>query len=66
MWDGKLCYKVPSLDESRSFAEAQLDNFRDDYKRLTNPTPYKVSISQRLRTCMKDLIEKEVPVESIE
>ncbi|ETO29791.1 nicotinate phosphoribosyltransferase-like isoform 1, partial [Reticulomyxa filosa] len=66
VWDGKLVYKSPSLKERRAFCMERVKTLRSDYKRVVNPTPYKVSISKKLKDVMKDLIEKETPVRTIQ
>ena len=66
VWQGALVYKSPSLKEIRAFCVEQVERLREDYKRYSNPTPYKVSISGDLRRCLKELIEQEIPVKTIQ
>ncbi|ETO09461.1 nicotinate phosphoribosyltransferase [Reticulomyxa filosa] len=66
VWDGKLKYKSPSLDEIRQFCLERVRNLRKDYKRVVNPTPYKVSVSKKLKDMVQELIEKETPVRTIQ
>lgn len=44
--DGKLIYKIPSLQEIKQFAEENLNVLWDEYKRLLNPAEYPVDLSQ--------------------
>ena len=62
VWDGKPVGKAPSLEECRDFAAAQIASLRNDHVRLTNPTPYKVSLSESLYTFMHELWRREAPV----
>ncbi|ETO26382.1 nicotinate phosphoribosyltransferase-like protein [Reticulomyxa filosa] len=66
VWDGKLVAKPPSLKENREYCMERVRMLRGDYKRVVNPTPYKVSLSKKLKDTMKDLIEKETPVRTIQ
>ncbi len=60
-WDGDRAEQLPSLEESKKYAEEQLANTRTDHLRFTNPTPYKVSLSERLFNFMHELWSKEIP-----
>lgn len=44
--DGKLVYKLPSLQEIKQFATENLNVLWDEYKRLLNPAEYPVDLSQ--------------------
>lgn len=44
--DGKLVYKLPSLQEIKQFAAENLNVLWDEYKRLLNPAEYPVDLSQ--------------------
>lgn len=46
--NGKNIYKRPTLDEIVKFANAELDRFWEEYKRLDNPHVYKVDLSDKL------------------
>ncbi len=54
-----------TLEECRSRAKEELANLRDDHKRLTNPTPYKVSVSEKLFTELHNLWSSEAPIEEL-
>lgn len=60
--NGKVIYKSPSLDDRRKYCQGQVNQFRSDYLRYTNPTPYKVSVSSSLRELTQKLWRQEVPV----
>mmetsp|Transcript_27996 Transcript_27996/g.39565 ORF Transcript_27996/g.39565 Transcript_27996/m.39565 type:complete len:567 (-) Transcript_27996:202-1902(-) len=53
---------VLNLTQAKEFVESQLKSIRGDILRFTNPTPYKVSISQDLFEFLHELWEKETPV----
>lgn len=46
--NGKLVYDQPDLDTIRSYAQANLEWLDDEHKRVLNPTPYPVDLSQEL------------------
>jgi nicotinate phosphoribosyltransferase len=62
------CGKVrppSSLAEARDRCRAQLNGLRNDHVRALNPTPYKISVSQKLYDHMHDLWMKELPVKEL-
>ncbi|MEM2487778.1 MAG: nicotinate phosphoribosyltransferase [Thermoproteota archaeon] len=46
--DGKLVYRLPSLDEIREKAQIELSKLPEEYKRIRNPATYPVEISREL------------------
>ncbi|HEY9869464.1 MAG TPA: nicotinate phosphoribosyltransferase [Candidatus Obscuribacterales bacterium] len=56
---GNLVYQLPSLDETRSYAQTQLDGFHASIKRLLNPHEYPVGLEVRLHELKTKLILKE-------
>ena len=56
--DGKLVYKLPSLEEIKKYAQEELATFWDEYKRLDRPHLYKVDLSDKLFELKVDLLEK--------
>ncbi len=46
--NGKLIYKLPSLDEVRERAQTALEKLPEEYKRVRNPATYPVEISIEL------------------
>lgn len=65
-WDGDRAETLPSLEESREYARTQLDSTRPDHLRFTNPTPYKVSLSEKMFNFMHELWSKEIPPGELE
>ncbi len=63
MEDGKITYELPSLEEVRSQAKANLSRLPQKYKKLTNPPEYPVDLSGNLReltnTLTRILIARE-------
>ena len=45
---GKLVYQLPTLEEVRDYAMFQLNELWEEYKRILNPEPYPVDLSQKL------------------
>jgi nicotinate phosphoribosyltransferase len=62
VWDGKRVYPDVPLNESRDYVLNQLRSTREDHLRDTNPTPYKVSVSEELYSYVFHLWEEESPV----
>ncbi len=54
----ELVYKMPSLDEIRARAEAELDTLWEETKRLDNPNEYIVDLSEKLWKLKDDLLKK--------
>lgn len=52
----------PGIQEARTNVLQQLDTFRPDILRYTNPTPYKVSLSSKLYDFLHDLWHSETPI----
>jgi nicotinate phosphoribosyltransferase len=50
------------MEEAKMHVASELKTLRPDILRYTNPTPYKVSISQELFTFLHDLWQNETPV----
>lgn len=46
--NGELVYKLPSLEEIRSYCLEQVDTLWDEIKRFDNPQTYYVDLSQKL------------------
>ena len=55
---GELVYKMPSLDEIRARADAELDTLWEETKRLDNPSEYIVDLSEKLWQLKDDLLKK--------
>ena len=46
--DGELVYEMPSLEEIKKYAKDSLSEQWEEHKRLLNPEPYPVDLSQKL------------------
>ncbi|XP_045417289.1 nicotinate phosphoribosyltransferase isoform X2 [Lemur catta] len=51
---GQLCERLPSLAESRAFAQLSLSRLSPEHKRLRSPALYQVALSEKLR----DLVDR--------
>ncbi|KAH9402124.1 hypothetical protein TYRP_016698 [Tyrophagus putrescentiae] len=60
--NGKLQQDIPSLNEIRARVKKSLSQIRPDIKRLLNPTPYKVSVTDNLYLYMHKLWLENAPV----
>ena len=54
---GELVYKLPSLEEIRTYCLAQVDTLWDEVKRFDNPQTYYVDLSQKLWDIKYDLLK---------
>ncbi|CAM3916695.1 nicotinate phosphoribosyltransferase [Mesobacillus zeae] len=64
--DGKLVYKLPSLEEIRKYAKESLGHLWDEYKRSLNPEEYPVDLSQKCwDNKMRNIEEVRAKVERI-
>ncbi|XP_026344708.1 nicotinate phosphoribosyltransferase isoform X4 [Ursus arctos] len=52
---GQLCEPLPSLAESRAFAQLSLSRLSPEHKRLEQPAPYRVALSDKLRALVDRL-----------
>ncbi|XP_025778291.1 nicotinate phosphoribosyltransferase [Puma concolor] len=52
---GQLCGPLPSLAESRAFAQLSLGRLNPEHKRLEQPTPYQVALSDELQALVDRL-----------
>ncbi|XP_041473895.1 nicotinate phosphoribosyltransferase-like isoform X1 [Lytechinus variegatus] len=60
--NGQLCQTLPTLEEKKKLVQDSLDSLRHDHKRALNPTPYKVSVSDRLYHFLHDLWLANAPI----
>ncbi|XP_027203103.2 nicotinate phosphoribosyltransferase [Dermatophagoides pteronyssinus] len=60
--DGKIAQSLPTLMEIRERVQNSLAILRPDIKRLLNPTPYKVSVTDNLYHYMHQLWLENAPV----
>ena len=54
---GELVYKLPSLEEIRTYCREQVDTLWDEIKRFDNPQTYYVDLSQKLWDVKYGLLE---------
>jgi nicotinate phosphoribosyltransferase len=55
MENGKITYKMPSLEEIRKTTKENLSKLPNKYKKLKNAAKYKVEISSELRKLTLEL-----------
>ena len=55
--NGELVYKLPSLEEIRTYCAQQVDTLWDEVKRFDNPHTYYVDLSQKLWDIRYDLLK---------
>lgn len=65
IWDGKLVTDLPSDEEIQQFITDQLERIREDHIRHLNPTPYKVSLTEKLYKTFHELWLQESTIEEI-
>ena len=56
--NGELVYKLPSLDEIRTYCLEQVDSLWDEVKRFDNPHKYYVDLSQKLWDIRNELLQE--------
>ena len=56
--NGELVYKLPTLEEIRTYCKQQVDTLWDEVKRFDNPHNYYVDLSQRLWDIKYDLLKR--------
>ncbi|MDI6792179.1 MAG: nicotinate phosphoribosyltransferase [bacterium] len=66
VWDGRINVPLPSVKELRRYTLDQLGLMRNDHLRTLNPTPYKVSVSNRLYDFIHELWMQEAPITEIQ
>ncbi len=57
--EGKLVYQIPSIEESRAFCAAEVENLWDEVKRFENPHRYYVDLSEKLWKIKQDLLSSD-------
>ena len=55
--DGELVYDVPTLDETRAYAEEEFKSLYPEVTRLNKPHGYYVDLSDKLRALKEELIK---------
>ncbi len=56
--NGKLVYKLPSLQEIKNYAKEEIDSLWEEYKRLDSPHIFKVDLSDSLFELKKNMIDE--------
>lgn len=66
VWDGsRVPVPLPTLAEIRTHVRREISAMRADHLRAVNPTPYKVSVSERLYDFTHDLWLQQTPIARI-
>ena len=60
--DGRLTHKSPTLLDIRESVQVSLKSLRSDHLRSLNPTPYKVSVSDKLYNFVHTLWLEHAPI----
>ena len=55
---GKLVYKLPDIEESRAYCQAEVETLWDEVTRFENPHNYYVDLSQKLWDLKQDLLNE--------
>lgn len=61
VWNGEAA-PLPSLKETRDYVVEQISSMRPDHVRPLNPTPYKISVSDKLYSFVHVLWMQEAPI----
>lgn len=64
-WNGGKIENSRTHHEIRDYVISQLDSMRKDHLRRLNPTPYKISVSEKLYNHIHDLWLTEAPITEI-
>ncbi|KYQ90181.1 nicotinate phosphoribosyltransferase-like protein [Tieghemostelium lacteum] len=64
--NGEVCVPLPTLEQVRSFCLHEISKIREDHIRISNPTPYKVSVSKELYDSLHQLWLQSVPIKELE
>jgi len=62
VFDGKICTKLPSAVETRTYVKEQIRLLREDHIRALNPANYRVSVTNELYQFANKLWGKEAPI----
>lgn len=67
IWDKSDNTKVnfEDLKKFKEYSKNELNLFRDDHKRILNPTPYKVSVSTNLLKYLNNIYIENLPIKNI-
>ena len=65
LWNEGMTVPLPSIHEVRDRVDEQMAQLREDHKRPLNPTPYKVSVSQKLYDLLHRMWQENQPIETL-
>lgn len=65
VWDGKIRDDNRALTDIRKYSMRKVKSLRRDHLRALNPTPYKVSLSEKLFDFSHTMWKREAPVREI-
>ncbi len=65
LWDGQNAAPIPSAMEIREKNMEDVYNLREDHRRVVNPTPYKVSVSEQLYHLLHEMMDRESTIPEI-
>ncbi|XP_065313095.1 nicotinate phosphoribosyltransferase-like isoform X4 [Gordionus sp. m RMFG-2023] len=63
--DGELQIPLPSIEDVRKLVKENLSTLRQDHKRHLNPTPYKVSVTDKMFNFIHKLWEENAPISEL-
>ncbi|PIO75401.1 hypothetical protein TELCIR_02555 [Teladorsagia circumcincta] len=64
--DGKITKELPDLKTIKARVNTSLETLRKDHRRYLNPTPYKVSVSEKLYDFLHSLWLQNAPIGQLE
>uniref|UniRef100_A0A914WMA7 Nicotinate phosphoribosyltransferase n=2 Tax=Plectus sambesii TaxID=2011161 RepID=A0A914WMA7_9BILA len=64
--ENRILVDLPTLEGARERVKQSLSHVRQDHKRYLNPTPYKVSVSEKLYTFLHSLWLQNAPIGQLE
>ncbi|MFH4980717.1 hypothetical protein AB6A40_007426 [Gnathostoma spinigerum] len=64
--DGRILEELPTLDQMKEHVKESLEHLRKDHRRLLNPTPYKVSVSEKLYDFLHSIWLQNAPIGQLE
>lgn len=65
VWDGKRTVSEQPISAVKEYCRSQINGLRKDHLRSLNPTPYKVSLSDRLYEQLYAIRQNETPIATI-
>lgn len=64
--NGKVVEDLPTIHDIKKLCEDEISRMRIDHVRLLNPTPYKVSLSERMFEMMHSMILQHTPIREMQ